>query len=77
MCDADTNIITYNWIKGHFAPHPNFNVQHKCRNFGAVLQYALDHRILAPALSKGYLTRPTDRPVVEFNEPPADPMADQ
>ncbi len=76
MCDADVGIITYNWLKNHYAPHPNFNVQHQCRDFDAVLQYALDHQIDGSSLQENYFVRPTDRPTVEFDEPPADPMAE-
>lgn len=77
MCDSDVNIVAYNWIEGHLSPHPNFNVQHRCRDFDAVRQYAYDHRITIPYFSpNGYLLRPTDKPVVEFHEPPVDPMAD-
>ena len=26
MCDADTGILTYVWVKGHPAPFPDFSV---------------------------------------------------
>ena len=76
VCDADVGIITYNWIKNHHAPHPNFNVQHRCRDFDAVVRYALAHGIDGSSFPRGYFLRPADRPVVEFDEPPFDPEAD-
>lgn len=72
MCDADVGVITYSWIKGHYIPHPNFNVQHKCRNFDTVLNWAIEHQ--APAPEGGRVLRPAE--YVEFEEPPFDPEAD-
>ena len=74
MCDADMTLITYNWITNHYGPHPNFNVQHKCRNFDAAKQWTMQHRINGSSLEHHYFTRPTE-PVVEFDEPPFDPLA--
>ncbi|KAF2262555.1 hypothetical protein CC78DRAFT_606068 [Lojkania enalia] len=76
MCDADATLITYNWIKDHYAPHPNFNVQHKCRNYDDLIQVAAEHMIDGKLFSNGWILRPTDRSVVEFDEPPFDPNAD-
>lgn len=76
-CDGDVNMITYNWVKGYYAPHPNFNVVHQCRDFESIAKYAYDHRIVSPLFTKGYFTRPTDESFVEFDEPPVDPTADE
>ncbi|KAF2471229.1 uncharacterized protein BDR25DRAFT_325024 [Lindgomyces ingoldianus] len=76
MCDADANLITYNWLKGHYIPHPNFNVQHQCRDYDRLLEVAAEHRIDGSIFPSGWILRPTDRPVIEFDEPPFDPMAD-
>ena len=75
MCDADMTLITYNWLNNHYAPHPNFNVQHKCRNFDAAMERTLQHKINASTLEHNYIPRP-EEPVVEFDEPPFDPLAD-
>ena len=76
MCDADTAVITYNWLKGHYKPHPNFNVEHQCRDFDAVLRYATEHRIDVEGKYNGVLPKPTDGSIVEFEgEPPFDPEA--
>lgn len=76
MCDADMTLITYNWITNHYGPHPNFNVQHKCRNFDAAKHWTLQRRINASSLQNHYFTRP-EEPVVEFDEPPFDPLASE
>ena len=77
MCDADDGVIVYNWLKHHKAPHTNFNVQHQCRNFDAVLEYARSHRINASSLEQQYFLKPKDGSIVEFDEPPYDPQADE
>ena len=78
MCDADTGIVTYNWLKGHSRPHPNFNVQHQCRDSETVLKFARDHQIDKDNSDRidADLLKPTDGPIMEFEgEPPFDPDA--
>jgi hypothetical protein len=77
MCDADATLLTYNWIKNHYGPHPNFNVEHKCRDYDRLLEEAARHRVDGSLFPKGYFIRPTDIPVVDFEEPPFDPEASQ
>ncbi|TAQ87319.1 hypothetical protein B7494_g4369 [Chlorociboria aeruginascens] len=60
MCDADVHLLTYNWVEGHDAPHPNFNIPRQCRNFEAVKKYALDHALDGSNLPKGYFMKPKD-----------------
>ncbi|KAF2111192.1 hypothetical protein BDV96DRAFT_603315 [Lophiotrema nucula] len=72
MCDADANLITYNWIQNHYAPKPNFNVQHKCRNYDSLLTVAAKQKADGSNFANGWVLRPTDRPVAEFDEPPFD-----
>ncbi|CAF9941456.1 MAG: hypothetical protein HETSPECPRED_003233 [Heterodermia speciosa] len=76
MCDADMTLITYNWISNHYQPHPNFNVQHKCRNFESAKEWTFRRRIDASSLKHHYFTRPEEETVVDFKEPPFDPQAD-
>ena len=71
MCDADVSVLTYNWVKHHHFPHANFNVEHKCRNFEDVLDWANDHQ--APAPSNGQIVKQPG--YVEFSEPPFNPHA--
>ncbi|MCJ1360131.1 MAG: hypothetical protein MMC33_010134 [Icmadophila ericetorum] len=44
MCDADAGILTYVWVKGHPMPFPDFSVQHKCRDFGALKDWVTEHQ---------------------------------
>ena len=77
MCDADVTLITYNWVKNHYRPHPNFNVQHKCRDFEAAKRWTRERAIDASSLEHNYFTRPGGEVVVDFEEPPFDPEADR
>lgn len=76
MCDADPNLVTYNWVKRHKAPHPNFNVQHQCRDYSRLLEAQRRQRIDGTPFANGWIPRPSDGPVAEFEEPPFDPDAD-
>jgi hypothetical protein len=75
MCDADQTMITYNWLKRHKSPHPNFNVQHQCRNYSALIETAKRNKVdtdMIPKRSdfeKGSL--------IDFTDPPFDPHADE
>ncbi|KAF2872826.1 hypothetical protein BDV95DRAFT_490986 [Massariosphaeria phaeospora] len=77
MCDADDHLVTYNWIRNHRFPHPNFNVLHQCRDYEKILEtaqeYAVDRSLLS---ADGYILRPTHGSVVEFDIPPFDPSAE-
>ena len=78
MCDADTSIVTYNWMKGHSRPHPNFNVQHQCRDFRTALKFAQDNQIDKDNGDRidVNLLKPTNGRIMEFEgEPPYDPDA--
>ncbi|KAL9612841.1 MAG: hypothetical protein Q9167_002572 [Letrouitia subvulpina] len=44
MCHSDLGVLTYNWVSIRTAPWPNFNTQHKCRDFEAVLGWGLKHQ---------------------------------
>ena len=70
-------LITYNWVKNHYMPHPNFNVQHKCRNFDAAREWTLGRAINISSYEQSYFTRPPDEVVAEFDEPPFDPLANE
>jgi hypothetical protein len=36
MCEADTGILTYVWVKGHPAPFPDFNVSVHLAHFNSI-----------------------------------------
>ncbi len=78
MCDADASLITYNWIQNHYSPHPNFNVQHQCRDYSRLLEVARQYRLEVGVVEggkNGHILRPSDKDVVDFPEPPFDPLA--
>ncbi|KAF5875878.1 uncharacterized protein Bfra_002274 [Botrytis fragariae] len=76
MCDADVHLVAYNWSKGHDAPHPSFNTARQCRSFEAVRQYVMENALDGSNLPKMYFEKPKDGSVMEFEEPPFDPLAD-
>ncbi|KAG2134404.1 uncharacterized protein EDB93DRAFT_1306083 [Suillus bovinus] len=43
MCHAEAAIITWDWVKNHIKPYPNFNTRHACRKFENVLDWAVQH----------------------------------
>lgn len=43
MCTGDVGLITYDWVAGFSAPYPNFNTQHKCRDFERILTWNEEH----------------------------------
>jgi hypothetical protein len=40
MCNADTTLLTFNWIKGINTPSPDFENEHKCRNYDLIRTWA-------------------------------------
>jgi len=68
-CEADQTILTYNWLKGHSRPHPNFNAQHTYRDWNYLVQSAEAIR-----MEHGSFPKKNDYAdgVVEFIEPPSD-----
>ncbi|KAL1610822.1 hypothetical protein SLS60_002493 [Paraconiothyrium brasiliense] len=76
MCDADSGLITYSWLKNHYNPHPNFNVQHKCRDYDRLLDASAKHGFDMERLPKEGVRRPEHENVVDFVEPPFDPLAE-
>ncbi|KAG1748178.1 hypothetical protein EDB19DRAFT_1630475, partial [Suillus lakei] len=45
MCNADVTMITWDWVKGHTVPYPNFNTRHRCRNFDKILDWGVEHAV--------------------------------
>ena len=72
MCDADTGIVTYTWLKHHYMPHPNFNVEHNCRDWDAVSEFAVERQVNSSGEGHNYFTRPEEGGWVQFDETPCD-----
>ena len=45
LCRADTALLTYEWKPGYRKPWPRFDVQHRCRDWGAVSRWAEEHAV--------------------------------
>ena len=39
MCNANTEMLTLNWIEEADYPFPDFNVNRQCRDFEALMQW--------------------------------------
>ncbi|KAG1838415.1 hypothetical protein C8R48DRAFT_742769 [Suillus tomentosus] len=48
MCNADVTMMTWDWIRGHKIPYPNFNTRHQCRNYEEILDWAVEHAVHIP-----------------------------
>jgi hypothetical protein len=74
MCDANSNLITYNWLQGHSHPHPNFHVENKCRNYDDLVEKSEEWGIYD--LPQNGFNRSMWDEVVEFEggDPPFDPL---
>ena len=46
MCNIDTGVLGQVWTNPK-APEafPDFNTQHKCKNYDAIKQWAIDHQV--------------------------------
>ncbi|KJZ74360.1 hypothetical protein HIM_06170 [Hirsutella minnesotensis 3608] len=45
MCHADIALHTFTWKDDYRWPWPNFTVEHECRNWDSVMQWAREHRV--------------------------------
>lgn len=66
MCDADVGVLTYYWNEKVSTPRANFNTQHKCRDFEAVLEWSHKKAAKDPLGEK--LTK--TQGVVQYTAPP-------
>jgi Mycotoxin biosynthesis protein UstYa len=65
MCNADTGIITYEWVDGWLSPRPDYNTVHRCRNFDKIQNWNDGHSARVPAYR---ITRSAD--TVDLPEAP-------
>lgn len=63
MCNTDVNLIPTQWVHGRDRPYPNFNTKHVCRNYEAILQWAIEHQV-----QPGLMTKPPG--AIELPVPP-------
>ena len=41
MCNANVDIITYNWVETQRYPYPDFGIQHQCRDHEGILEWLM------------------------------------
>jgi len=65
MCNGDVGVMTFNWVKGHHKPAPDFNTHHVCRNFDRIQSWA-------SSMDRHYLNRDFVKPddAVELDDFP-------
>ena len=44
-CNPSTDFITHNWVRTQYYSHPDFSIQRKCRDHGALLAWREENRI--------------------------------
>lgn len=45
MCSANTDIVTLQWVEKQLYPFPDFNVNHQCRDFDALLKWTMENSV--------------------------------
>ena len=48
MCDVDVGLMPMYWVRHHDHPWPDFSTNHKCRDFGPVLDWVDRHQVIVP-----------------------------
>lgn len=71
MCNVDTGVLGQVWVrqsnKKHPKAFPDFNTQHKCKNYDAVRVWAEAHQVPPnEELPVGYVAPPEEGDVLPF-----------
>ena len=66
MCNADTGLMAFYWVKGYERPYPNWNTWHMCPNYDDILAWTDENRVEMPLRWEDW--RPPG--VYEFDGPP-------
>ncbi|KAG4439013.1 hypothetical protein IFR05_005529 [Cadophora sp. M221] len=55
MCQSDTGLITYHWVKNFSTPMPDFSTPHSCRDPEAVLRWTKNNefKLTGPVVRRG------------------------
>jgi hypothetical protein len=56
MCNGDISMQTFTWKPDYRRPWPNFSVEHECRNWDSLMDWAKEHNV--PSLTGPILTHP-------------------
>ena len=60
MCTGSTEIITYNWLETQRFPVPDFDVQKKCKNTEALLEFQEREKIVGMDELREEMEKPED-----------------
>lgn len=47
QCNGDVGVVTRSWLKGRSISYPDFNVWHRCRKIGPILEFSKANEIHA------------------------------
>ncbi|KAM3476226.1 hypothetical protein MY8738_007027 [Beauveria namnaoensis] len=56
MCTGSVDVVTYQWLESQHRPWPDFDVNHKCRNFDDIVAWQEEHAV--PVTWGRNVTRP-------------------
>ncbi|KAM0738168.1 hypothetical protein ACQRIT_007360 [Beauveria bassiana] len=56
MCAGSVDVVTYQWLESQHRPWPDFDVNHKCRNFDDIVAWQEEHAV--PVTWGRNVTRP-------------------
>ena len=45
MCNANVDLITFNWMETQERPFPDFNINHQCRDFDTVVRWQEENAV--------------------------------
>ena len=60
MCTGSTEIITYNWLETQRFPVPDFDVENKCKNTEALLEFQEREKIVGMDELREEMKKPED-----------------
>ncbi|OKL62642.1 hypothetical protein UA08_01389 [Talaromyces atroroseus] len=65
MCSGNVDLYTHTWIDAQTHPYADFNINHTCRDFDAILAWQDEHAVPMEKISE--VTRPDDYKVHVMN----------
>ncbi|RGP78626.1 hypothetical protein FLONG3_3248 [Fusarium longipes] len=66
MCNGNLDIVTFNWVETQSNPFPDFDVNHKCRDFDAIYEWQDKHSV--PKEWGRNVTRPAGAKQIPISE---------
>ena len=63
MCSGVVDVFPFMWVEGSRRPFPDFNINHKCRDFEALLEFQIKNTVPDTNKKANYMVRPKDAKV--------------